>query len=164
MATVSVKLTPKLLATRVNTLGTGVSGGNIDVALATGTGDVINLVCTKLWVRSFTLAISTAQTLDLTALASGEGDTAIAAVKLVDIRNNEAVGSGKVLQVGNDGTSAEFISPFGAAGDIIKIQPGCSLQLYTRETAGWVVSSTNKLIKLTPGAATLSVTVTVAGI
>ncbi|QDV34027.1 hypothetical protein [Tautonia plasticadhaerens] len=165
---VTVSITPKLEATRTESLIAGVSGGNVSIALPSSTvgsqtraGGAVAITCTKLWTRVISLASSTPETLDLTALTGGKGDTSFSAVKLVDVRNNEAADSGEVLAVGG-AASTPFLGFLGAADDTLKVDPGCARTLYTRASAGWSTAGANNL-KLDPGANAISVTVTIAG-
>lgn len=166
---VVAKITPKLEMSRVETLATGVSGGDLEVKLpAELIGDhaanfkPVELTCTKSWTAVIPLAASTPVNLNLSALAGGKGDTAFTAYKFVDVRNNEAVGSGRNLIIGAEGSANEAYEPFGAAGSKLTIPPGTARQLYTRETAGWTVS-THALLKLDPGSNPVNCTVTIGG-
>lgn len=166
---VVAKITPKLEMTRTETLVTGVSGGDLSVSLpAEVIGDhtayfkPTELTCTRSWTAVIPLAASTPVNLNLSALTGGKGDTAFTAYKFVDIRNNEAVGSGRDLTVGAEGSANEAYEPFGATGGKLTIQPGTARQFYTRETAGWTVG-THTLIKLNPGSNPVNVTVTIGG-
>jgi hypothetical protein len=171
MATVSCRVLPKLELSRVDSLTTGATS-TLSVTLPASTSGSITLTtvpvtltCTAAWTRTWTLAGSTPETLNLQSLSSsGEGDTnfTTAGVKIIDIRNNEAVGSGRNLTVGGEGSANEFTNMIGVAGDKVVIPPGTARQFYTRETAGWTVG-TPRLVLLAPGASSTSVTVTIAG-
>jgi hypothetical protein len=171
VATVTCRITPKLELTRVDALTTGASS-TLSVLLPAATSGIatisaapVTLTCTVAWNRTWTLAISTPESLNLQSLSSsGVGDTnfTTAGCKIIDVRNNEAIGSGKNLIVGGEGSANEFTSPIGTAGDKVTIYPQCAHQFYTRETAGWTVG-TPRLFRLDPGANAVSVTVTIAG-
>lgn len=170
MATVTCRLLPKIEFNWLDTLITGATN-TVSVVLPASTSGSATIVppvvltCTAGWTRTWTLTGSTPETLNLQSLStSGRGDTnfTTAGVKVVDIRNNEAVGSGRNLTVGGEGSANEFTSMIGVAGDKVVIPPGCARQFYTRETAGWTVG-TPRLILLAPGASSTSVTVTIAG-
>jgi hypothetical protein len=174
-ATVDCRINPKIALSRTDTLANGVQGGNLALQLpAPATGlplgaspDVV-LTCSAAGVEVIALAASTPLNLNLAAIGragwKGDTDFSTSGVKVIDISNNEAPGSGRNLTVGGEGSGAEFTAPIGVTGDKVVIPPGTRRQFYTRETAGWTVSGAGaRLFRLDPGSNPVNCTVVVAG-
>ena len=131
--------------------------GSIEALTAAGSGA---LAVSKMWTNTISLATSTPQTLDLTALSGGAGDTSLASVKIFAIYNNETTASKKVT-VGN-AASTQFKGPLSSGTTTIDIDGGAAMVLFSSTAAGWTTSSLNNL-KLDPGSNAVSVTVVLAG-
>jgi hypothetical protein len=83
---------------------------------------------------------------------------AFANIKLLVIQNLSATAS-DVLSVGNDGTSAAWVSPFGANTHLVKIRGGASLVLVAPDATGYaVVNTTNHLLKVLASTAVGAIT------
>lgn len=165
MATVTASVVPGIT---VNYTATEVAGATTEiqtklpasytpVAFTNGTG---GSAVEKMYVNQISLSSSTPQTLDLTALTGGAGDTSFAKVKIIGIYNNETRGTGKKVTVGA-AASDSFQFGLSAAGTI-DVPAGHALTLANSETAGWTTTSATDL-KLDPGSNAVSVTVLLVG-
>jgi hypothetical protein len=167
-ATVSVKVGPRVVASRIEPFGSGADDTiAVDLPVDTSSGITVRgvqtaVAATKLWCASISLVASTPVTLDLTALTGGKGDTAFSDVTLLDVVNTEAASSARVVQIGNEGSANEWYAPLGAAGSILEIPPATSRPLYRADTPGWTVS-TRKLLKINPGSTPATIVVLIAG-
>lgn len=165
--TVACTLNPKLALSRVDDDGAG-GVDTIKVTQPVAVNNVakdVTITATKASKVTLALVASTPQSLDATSLGSVtglKGDTSFADLKVIDVTNNEAVGSGRKLKVFGVGANG-FVGPVNANTDTVVIDPGCRRQFYTRESAGWTVDSTHKLIKLDPGTNPVSVTLALVG-
>lgn len=168
MPTVSVKVAPRVVATRSDQLASGIANDiAIDVPVtAVGAVNVAGvqtaLDATKLWTRAISLSASTPVNLDLTALTSGQGDTAFADVTMLALINTEGATSGRTLTIGAEGSANEWYDPLGASGSKLIVPAGSTRLLYLPTAAGWTVA-TRKLLKLDPGANPCAVVVVIAG-
>lgn len=122
------------------------------------------ITCTKAAAREWTLAASTPETVDFTALASAwSGDLAFSTGRVLYVENREAVGSGRVVKVGAEGSAAELYDPISdAAGATFTVLPGTSRIFHTREAGGWPLATRHKL-KLDPGSNPCAVSVGFGG-
>lgn len=165
--TVACKLNPKLSLTRTDDDGSG-GVDKITVTQPVASNSVasdVTITATKASKVTLALVASTPQSLDATSLGAVtglKGDTSFADLKVIDVTNNEAVGSGRNLKVFGAGANG-LTGPVNANTDVVVIAPGCRRQFYTRESAGWTVDSTHKLIKLDPGTNPVSVTLALVG-
>lgn len=124
------------------------------ISLATGTGAAkANLAM----ATQRTLASSASDSVSMYNWAFNGGSAGtdgigaavlFANVKILIIQNTSATES-DFLSVGNDGTSAAWVSPFGANTHLVKIKGGSSLVLVDPGAAGYtVVNTTNHLLKI----------------
>lgn len=129
----------------------------VEYSFGTGAAQV-----NAMYVNQISLVTSTPQTLDLTALTGGQGDTSFSKLKCIAIYNNETAGTNKPVILGN-GTNP-FVGPFGAGSHTLAIPAGCGFIIYTKETAGWAVANgSTDGFKLDPGANNVSVTIALVG-
>lgn len=137
---------------------TGISSGG--TAGAADQADVI-------YTDQITLASSTPQTLDLTALTGGmePGTKSFARVRLITITNLNTTDANKVT-VG-PGASNGWDGPGGATWQIYIRASTANSQipfvLGSPNTTGMVVDSTHKTLKLDPGAATQIIDIKIVG-
>lgn len=110
------------------------------------------------WTGSVALAISTPQTLDLTAL-SGEGGRAVSfsKIKYFEIHNTHATAT---LTVGN-ATSNQFLPGWSSATNTQAIGPG-GVVILTSD-AGFTVDGTHSDLKLDPGATAITAEIVLMG-
>lgn len=167
---VAVSVTPSLALTRTDTGATGETDTLEVVRPSNSRGTAaaaVTLTCTKAGsIASFSLAASTPVDLNLstilTAISAWKGDTSFSDVKLIDVTNNEAPGSGRKLTMFGKGTTAAFLGPVPNNTSQITIDPGCRRQFYTRESAGWTVGTAN-IIRLDPGTNPVNISLSTAG-
>lgn len=158
--TVSVVKTSTVLDTNdVRLTGTHpADAAPIEFADGTGIGQ-----CTKIGFGYVDLAGSAA-TIDLTAVSgmtAWQGDTAFAAIKVLKVFNNEATSTSETLAVG-DAASVPFDGPLSGTDPKYTVYPGCPMIWMNRSAAGWDCS-TNKNLKLDPGANSFRAYVLIAG-
>lgn len=158
---VSATLSAMMTATRTATTAGGISSTiRVSPTNAAGTsfGASTTPAATKLWTGTVSLTAAPA-TLDLTALTGGEGDTSFAKVFAFSIQNNATTAGSDVTFGG--AAADEFV--FGqSAAATLDVAPGQTFALATTAAAGWTTTGATDL-KLDPGAATLTATVTIIG-
>lgn len=144
--------------------GTGLSNYTIPVTPSQTTsyqtsGSGANQV-SKSYQGSFTLAVSTPQTIDLTSVVCTDGTTGFATVREVHIFN-DATATAKDLSL--DAPSNYFA--YWLASAVVETVPSGSSVRHAcpNNTAGWTVDGTHKLITLDPGANTFAVRIVVLG-
>lgn len=155
--TVTAKVAARVRAQRLETLITGIND-TIDFdfpVFVNGSVVVPNylatLIASKLYLGNYALSASTPLSIDLAALSGGKGDTSFSDVVAIDVVSTEDPASGRLLTVGNEGSSAEWFGPFGAAGRSTAMEPGTSLLRYRLTSPGWSVGARH-LLKVDPGA------------
>ncbi|MFO0960867.1 MAG: hypothetical protein U0800_26085 [Isosphaeraceae bacterium] len=128
-------------------------------------GKLQSIDASKLWAGTIPLAASTPQTLDLSALAGGRGDTSFSDVTLIAIVSLEdpAAHPARACAVGDPAMgSASLDDPIGASGSVIAVPSGTTRLLYLATATGWAVG-TRRRLKLDPGADSCNVLVIIAG-
>lgn len=103
-----------------------------------------------------TLAASTAENINL-ATWGGATDSLGQAVSLTKVKQlairNKATAADAILEVGGEGSSDAWVSPFEDAFATVKVGPGGILFLSNPSAAGYAVGSTNKLLRIANGSA-----------
>lgn len=123
------------------------SGNPTEFQVGTGAGKA-----NKIHSGAVVLAISTPQTLDLTSLSYGLGDSGLSKVKGWRIENTHASAS---LTVGN-AASNPFPFNLGTSTTTVTIAPGGVWEYY-EPTANGISCATAKNVKLDPGASAITV-------
>lgn len=96
----------------------------------------------KVWVSiGRSLALSTAENLDLSGTLADDLGNAVVLTKVKGLYVFAWATNGGNIQVGGH-ASAAFVGPFVDATDIIAIQPGGFVLLGTPSAAGWPVTAT----------------------
>ena len=169
MATYSAKVSSGVIATKVDSIvGTNdtrvsvqLPDGSAPLEFTSGTGaGAIN----KMGYGSISLAATTA-TIALDAVASTVtnwvGDSAFTKVKELYIYNAATAGTTKPVTVGA-AASVAFVGPMGGTTPTQAIDAATALHWTSTEANGWSCS-TNKNLKLDPGANTVTVYIVIAG-
>lgn len=164
---VTASVTPGITILSSDTLVSGLKNrselrlpnGYAPVEFANGTG--VGQVSVK-YAAVLTLAASTPQTLDLTALTGGTGAAAFAKAKVLGVYSNDAANGGKDVIVGGGATNP-FVGPLAGTAPTYTVKAGCAWVHFDRSTAGMTVDGTHKLIKFDPGSNACSITVVFAG-
>lgn len=127
----------------------------------------------NLYVAQRTLLTATAERISMNDFSINGGAAGIdpvgvtyvnVRVKIIFIRNNNTTNANR-LDVGNDGTGGEWVSLFGAAGDIVKIPGNGIWMMICPDATGWTVTAaTNHLLKINnPSGATVVYDIFVVG-
>jgi hypothetical protein len=123
---------------------------------------------TKIVAGTVALAISTPQSLTLTAMTDVFGAAvSFTAIRFIALKNLSTT-DGQVVTVGNSGTH-DWLS-IVSAGGTVPLYPGTATNpdgglrvIAAPGTTGMVVSSTNNIIQLDPGANAISVAYLIVG-
>jgi hypothetical protein len=165
---VTASITPGVTVADLNTIGSGqkiqttikLPDGYAPITFANGAaaGQV-----TIKWAdtRSYAAAPVTYDLTALTAAASNTGAASFGKIKIIAIYNNEAANSGKDLIVGG-GATLPFTGPLAGTTPTYTIKAGCAWVHFDLSLLG-LDCSTNKNLKLDPGANTVSASVVFAG-
>ena len=169
MATYSAKVSSGVIATKVDSIvGTNdtrvsvqLPDGSAPLEFTSGTGaGAIN----KMGYGSISLAAA-ATTVALDAVSSTitnwVGDTAFTKIKELYIYNAATAGTTKPVTVGA-AASVAFVGPMGGTTPTQAIDAATALHWTSTEANGWSCS-TNKNLKLDPGANTVTVYIVIAG-
>jgi hypothetical protein len=144
-----------------NTLGQGrdvISEGSSPISVTDGNG---TNQYAKMASGRLTLAISTPQEIDLTAVASALGSVNFATVKLFYVYNEDTT-AGREVTIGGGATNP-WIAPFGGTTPTVKAQASSPLVLARQLGTGWTVSGAAKTVKFDPGANAQNVRFVICG-
>jgi hypothetical protein len=161
---VTGQITHAVSLTRTSTTGTAGSGneqlnlGQSPVSITDGSGDNQFL---KLASGVLTLAISTPQELDLTAITGALGTVAFSTVKFLRIYNRNTTAANKVT-VGGAASNA-FLPGLGGTTPTYDVHAGGVDTKFRPLGAGWTVDSTHKALKFDPGSAAQVIEYVIAG-
>jgi hypothetical protein len=106
------------------------------------------------WSERRTLA-GVPLTYDLTALTGPRGTVTFA--HIIEVAINVITSTDPAtLTLGGEGSANEWVSPFGAAGQTIKLRSLGTFILAAPDATAYAVGPTNRLFKVNPGASTVT--------
>lgn len=162
-STISGSVTQQVQVSDSISPGTGLSNYTIPITPSQTTnytnGSGASQV-SKAYQATFALAVSTPQTVDLSAVVCTDGTTGFATVREVQVFN-DATATAKDLTLD---APTNYFAYWLASAVVETVPSGSSVRhACPNNTAGWTVDGTHKLITLNPGTNTFQARIVVLG-
>jgi len=141
----------------VETAAVGVKAGTAFTPNATGTATAVGVKASL----SIALVASTPQTIDLKAMAALSGTKAFAIVHAIVVQDQGDPTAAGTVTISNTGVNAWTNGPFNATG--VVIAKGGEWAQRNAQAAGWAVTTTNKIVTLTPSANNTTLNILILG-